>query len=207
MGMTGKTIYEKWNQAIREIDLNAISKLITDYPKLINQGIIHYRGNGTTFQTLPLNMVNQSLAATRLLIQNGADPNEHGDGNVLALHNASSEVTKYLISKGADLNQVGYEECSPIMYEVYMHNYENVITLIEHGANINYRSQYDGYTSLHWASRKGDLRMVKLLLENGADFTAVNNLKKTPKHLAEENNNIDIVEYLNHIAKGNITKV
>lgn len=53
--------------------------------------------------------MNQSLEAAKLLIENGADPNEYGDGNVIALHNASAEVTAYLIKKGAEVNLVGAE--------------------------------------------------------------------------------------------------
>lgn len=196
MDNKGKIVYNKWDKAIKDRDLFEISNLLTEYPKLINQGIIHYRGNGTTFQTLPLNMVNDSIGVTKLLIEKGADPNEYGDGNVLALHNANSEVTKYLISKGADVNRIGYEECTPIMYEVYMHNNENVKILIEKGADVNYQSQYDGYSSLHWAARKGDLDMIKLLIKNGANINSVNNEKQKPKDLAKENVHDSIFEYL-----------
>lgn len=196
MSEKGKAIYKKWDKAIKEKDVKAISTLLLEYPKLINQGIIHYRGNGTTFQTLPLNMVNNSLEATKLLLKNGADPNEYGDGNVLAIHNASFEVTKYLLSQGVNVNQIGYEECTPIMYEVYMHNYENVNILIENGADINYQRKHDGYTSLHWAARKGDLKLVKLLIENGANINSVNKEHKTPKDLARENKYNKVFEYL-----------
>ena len=196
MSNKGEMVYNRWDKAIKEKDLLEISTLLAKYPKLINQGIIHYRGNGTTFQTLPLNMVNDSIDATILLIEHGANPNEYGDGNVLALHNASPEVTKYLISKGAEVNKIGYEECTPIMYEAYMHNYENVKILIEKGAEVNYQSQYDGYSSLHWAARKGDLEMIKLLIKNGAHINSVNKENQTPKDLAKENNHDSVFEYL-----------
>lgn len=196
MSSKGESIYKAWEKAIKEIDLESISTLIVESPKLINQGIIHYRGNGTTFQTLPLNMVNNSLEGTKLLIANGADPNEYGEANVLALHNASAEVMRYLISKGADVNRIGAEECSPLMYEVYMHNYENVNILIEHGAEVTYQSNYDGYTSLHWAARKGDLQIVKILLKHGAKINAVNNKHQTAEDLAKENNHVKVFEYL-----------
>ena len=204
MSNNGKAIYDTWDKAIKEIDLKAITKLLQAYPKLINQGIIHYRGNGTTYQTLPLNMVNRSLEAAKLLIENGADPNEYGDGNVLALHNASSDVTKYLISKGADVNRIGYEECSPIMYEVYMHNKENVKLLLENGANVNYQRKYDGYTSLHWAARKGDLEIVKLLISNGAIPTITNNNNETPKDLAKANDHKSVFDHLSNTEKSHI---
>jgi ankyrin repeat protein len=204
MSTNGESIYKDWAKAIEEIDLNTISELINTYPKLINQGIIHYRGNGATFQTLPLNMVNKSLEASKLLVENGADPNEYGDGNVLALHNASAEVTKYLISQGADVNRIGAEECTPIMYEVYMHNHENVQILIDNKADVNYQSKYDGYTSLHWAARKGDLQLVRLLLKHGARVQLVNNKNQTPLDLARENNHDNVYEYLNRAAKNKL---
>ena len=199
MSKKGKTLYKKWDKAIRELDIESISNLIKESPKLISQGIIHYRGNGTTFQTLPLNMVNSSLEATKLLLENGVDPNERGEANVLALHNASAEVTKYLISKGADVNLVGYEECSPLMYEVYMHNYDNIKILIDHGADVNYRSEYDGYTCLHWASRKGDLEIVKTLLNNGANLNVLNNKKESLLDVAKANNHEDVCDYLKKV--------
>lgn len=199
MSKKGEAIYKKWDKAIKDIDLDAISNLIKESPKLINQGIIHYRENGTIYQTLPLNMVNNSLEATKLLIENGADPNEHGEGNVLALHNASAEVTKYLISIGADVSLVGYEECSPLMYEVYMQNYENVNILIVNGADVNYQSQYDGYTSLHWASRKGDIVLVKTLLQNGANPKTLNRENQSALDLAESNNHDDVYDYLKNV--------
>lgn len=105
-------------------------------------------------------------------------------------------MTKYLISKGADVNQIGAEECTPLMYEVYMHNYENVKILIDNGADVNYQSQYDGYTSLHWSARKGDLRIAKLLLEHGAKMNALNDQGQNPRVLAKGNKYDDVFKYL-----------
>ncbi len=192
----GKSVYEKWEKAIKEVDLESMSILISKYSELPSQGIIHYRGNGTTFQTQPLNMVNQSLEACQLLVENGVDPNEYGDGDVLALHNASNEVSKYLISKGADVNKIGYEECTPLMYEVYMHNYENIKLLIENGADVNYQRNHDGYSSLHWAARKGDLEIVKMLLMHGANINSKDNSNRIPEELARANHHMDVYEYL-----------
>jgi len=196
MKQAGKIIYEKWEDAITKLDTDSIAHLIKEYPALINQGIIHYRGNGTTFQTLPLNLVNQSKEASKLLIDAGADPNEYGDGNVLALHNASPNVTQYLISKGAEVNKIGYEECTPLMYEVYMHNHENVKLLLDNGANVNYQRSSDGYSSLHWAARKGDLKLVKLLVAYGAKTETVNHKGQKAVSLAIECKYPEIEVYL-----------
>ena len=188
MNKKGKSIYKKWDKAIKEKDLKTISNLILEHPKLINQGIIHYRGNGTTFSNLPLHMVNTSLEASKKLIESGADPNKYGDGNVLALHNASIEVTRYLISVGAEVNKIGYEECTPIMYEVYMNNNNNVEYLIERGAHVNYQRTLDGYTSLHFACQKGGVEMISLLLRNGASIDMKNDINQTPVDIVKERN-------------------
>ncbi len=186
MSNKGKSIYDQWDLAIKERDIAVMSQLLGQYPKLVDQGIIHYRGDGTTFQTLPLNMVNDTLAAVTLLIEYGADPNAYGDGNVLALHNAAPEVTRYLIAQGAEVNRVGYEDFSPLMYEVYMENHENVEILIRHGAEVNFQTAHEGYTCLHWAARKGYLAIAELLLQHGAKQGALNKENQTAKDLAIE---------------------
>lgn len=196
MNSKGESAYKNWEKAIKEKDLMSITNLIIEYPNLINQGIIHYRSNGTTFQTLPLNMVNTSLEATKLLLHKGADPNAYGDGNVLALHNAPLEVTQLLVSKGADVNKIGYEECTPIMYEVYMNNMDNVEFLLSVGADVNYQRNLDGYTSLHWAAQKSDLKMIKLLLDSGAQTEIKNTNGQTAMDLAKQRGDDEVLELL-----------
>ena len=197
MSQKGKNIYNSWEKAIQDLDIEQILILIKKYPELIHQGIIHYRGNGTTFQNLPLHMVNNSLKASKTLIESGADPNKYGGGNVLALHNASIEVTKYLISVGAEINRIGYEECTPLMYEVYMNNIENVEFLIKNGADINYQRILDGYTSLHFACQKGGILMIRLLIKNGASIELKNDKNKTPIDIARERNFVEALEFFN----------
>ena len=194
MSQKGKAIYNSWELAIREIDTKQISILIQKHPKLIHQGIIHYRGNGTIFQNLPLHMVNTSLEASKMLVESGADPSKYGDGNVLALHNASLEVTQYLISVGAEVNKIGYEECTPLLYEVYMNNTDNVEFLIKSGAEVNYQRKLDGYTSLHYACQKGGIQMISLLLQNGASTKVKNDKGKTAVDIAKERNFIEALE-------------
>lgn len=196
MNLKGKAVYEQWEKAITERDLRQIALLIATFPNLISQGIIHYRGNGTTFQTLPLNLVNDSYEASKLLIQKGADPNEYGDGNVIALHNASKEVTQLLINHGADVNKIGYEDCTPLMYEVYINNLDNVQLLIDNGAEINYQRRADGNTSLHIAAKKSDIDMIELLLKYGARKDIKNEHAHLPIDLARERNFMEALQLL-----------
>ena len=39
-------------------------------------------------------------------------------------------------------------------------------------------------TALHWACKKNNLRIVKMLVENGADINEIDYGKRTPLYLA-----------------------
>ena len=145
---------EAWQQAVRETDLTAMSALLVDNPDLAHEQIVHTRRNGTKYGVLPLEFVNKCLEATRLLIAAGADPNRNGDGNSLAIHNATLEVMTCLLDSGADVDKVGYEECTPLMYEVYGKNHDGTRLLIERGVNVNYQRQLDGFSPLHFSAQK-----------------------------------------------------
>jgi len=190
------TINESWQQAIRDINIAKIATLLTDDPALVDQGVVHTRRDGTTFETLPLEMVNQSLDAAKMLVDAGADPNKKGDGDVLALHNAALDVANFLLDAGADVNKIGYEECSPLMYEVYMKNHDTARLFIAHGANVNYQRQLDGFCALHFSAQKRDADMIDILLNAGADTSLKNDDGKTPLDIAIANGATDVVNKL-----------
>lgn len=191
------TANEAWQKAIREIDVAAISKLLESNPALLNQGIVHTRSNGTTFDMMPLEMTNKSLDATKLLVKAGADPNKaNPEGHALPLHNSSRDVAEFLLESGADVNKVGYEECTPLMYEVYMKNHELVRFFIERGADANYQRQLDGFCPLHFAAQKRDIEMVDILLAAGADTSLENDDGQTPLDIATANSATDIIHKL-----------
>ncbi|XP_039286638.1 integrin-linked protein kinase isoform X2 [Nilaparvata lugens] len=53
-----------------------------------------------------------------------------------------------------------------------------------------------GFSPLHWASKKGHLKIVELLLQRGARVNATNRGDDTPLHLAAAHNHRDIVRLL-----------
>ena len=195
------TINDAWQQAIRDIDTAAISKLLADEPALVHQQIVHTRGNATTYGKLPLEMVNKSLDASKLLLNAGADPNKTGDGNALPIHNASLDVTEFLTDAGANVNKIGYEECTPLMYEVYMRNLDNVKLLIERGANVNYQRVMDGFCSLHFSAQNRDAPMSEVLLAAGADASLRNNDGQSPSDIARAIGAMDIATRLESNAR------
>ena len=64
-------------------------------------------------------------------------------------------------------------------------NISEVKNSIEQGADINFHdSRMEGVTALHEASRKGNVEIVKYLLQNGADINSKNHMGLTPLHIA-----------------------
>jgi ankyrin repeat protein len=57
--------------------------------------------------------------------------------------------------------------------------------LLEKGADINDQSEWYKQTPLHYAVDKGDIKMVKLLLDHGPNTTLKTNMGKTALDLAE----------------------
>ncbi|KAJ3117988.1 hypothetical protein HDU96_004442 [Phlyctochytrium bullatum] len=58
-----------------------------------------------------------------------------------------------------------------------------------------------GETQLHMAASRGDTRIIKLLIENGANVDAIDENRKTPCDIALENRNFDVVELLLGVKK------
>ena len=191
-----QTVNATWQQAVRDVDVSAMAKLLEEDSTLVREQIVHTRGNGTTYGVLPLEMVNKSPDAVRLLLDCGADPNRQGDGNALPIHNATLDVMALLLDSGADVNKIGYEECTPVMYETYMKNHDGVKLLINRGADVNYQRKLDGLTSLHFASQKRDDEMVDILLAAGADPSIRNDDGKTPIDIARDNNAAEMLARL-----------
>jgi len=125
-----------------------------------------------------------SLDAERILLEHGAkvDPRLKGDWEdghsqeltpLFVTFWEHPEAAYLLLEYGANpniqtrgrisgLNALGYLLYCHQQYEAY----DLVKTLIEHGAEVN----SDGWTSpLHMAMQQDDLRIIKILLENGAD--------------------------------------
>lgn len=68
--------------------------------------------------------------------------------------------------------------------------------LLQSGADINAKSVQYQNTVLHHALSYGNTRLIKLLIEHGADIEARNKRGQTPLHQAVEEEDIDLVEVL-----------
>ena len=68
-------------------------------------------------------------------------------------------------------------------------------SLIEKGADVHAKDN-NGWTPLHWASYRGNLKMAQLLIEKGADVHAKENKGWTPLHCASSKGHLEIAQLL-----------
>jgi len=85
----------------------------------------------------------------------------------------------------------------------YENDVEGLKRAILKGANVN-EIDHSKFTPLHWASMKGNLDAIKVLHENGADFSIKNDNGNTPLLLVSEKGFIECVKFMVEVANANI---
>lgn len=119
--------------------------------------------------------------------------------------NNPAEVSK-LIDDGADLNKIGIifqdEPISPLSLACKMGHVDIVKILFQKKVDLN-MSGHDGKTALHYTcegderrdEKKEDLlEILRLLIKNGANMEAMNNMGCSPLFSACEVDDVDMVK-------------
>ncbi len=164
---------------------------------------------GTYFFWTPLTVAANwgHTSVAKLLIAAGADVNAFESGtryNFNVLHFSAekghTEIVKLLIVNGADIEaKVESILDTPLSRAVRKERKATVEALISMGANVNTTNAI-GSTPLHFAAISGNLDIVRLLLENGAEVNAKTNGGDlpgvTPIHAAAFEGQTRIVELL-----------
>ena len=109
------------------------------------------------------------------------------------------EVLKELLSADPayDLNLKPDNEGHTLLSLAACRGHRAVVELLIETKNVKVDSvaRYNR-TALHWASLKGHIKVVKLLLKKGADVNVVAESRQTPLHEASGNGHVEIVELL-----------
>jgi len=152
----------------------------------------------------------------KLLLENGADPDK---GNVLysAALRGHTGISRMLIDNGADVNKLKKNGASPLLKAAINGHTEIAQMLLKHGANVDQavtscdtRWRYFGpsrtrkcsdlrtlgATPLYRAAKRGNLDMVKLLVNNGANVGKENSLGEVPLDIARENDKKEVIKFL-----------
>ncbi|KAK6525192.1 hypothetical protein TWF694_005338 [Orbilia ellipsospora] len=157
--------------AIKKMDMETINILLSDPSLDVNaQG----GENGETALYCALDRGENELV--RLLLKNGADPNQEcADGRrclTVAVKEGDLELAKLLVDSGVDINARGPEEAAAIVAACKSGNKDVVCFLLDQGADVNMWDPKHG-DALQAAAYKGHVEIVKLLLDNGANVKAL----------------------------------
>ncbi|AYV79338.1 MAG: ankyrin repeat protein, partial [Faunusvirus sp.] len=102
------------------------------------------------------------------------------------------DIIQHLLKLGADTAQP--TSMCPLIYAIMCDNLDTVQLLIKYRANVNQTADYR--SSLHYAIKnKRDHKIIKLLLENGADCNFII-FDESIIHLALFNHDVDTIELL-----------
>jgi len=126
------------------------------------------------------------------------------DNLYLAVRSNATEIAKQLLENGAGPNGYNDESRFTILSLACVNNnYEIAKLLVEHGANVNGEgdNEYTDYSHfpLVYAVQSGDIRLVQLLLDNGADIDVANReggTRYTPLSQAQQAENKEIYNLL-----------
>lgn len=130
---------------------------------------------------------NKNLKLVKALLENGATATALGDGNLTPLHIACEknlyEIADLLLKHGANPN---------------IHEMESLSNLAS-----DLKGRRNGRmarTPLHYAASEADLKLVKLLVEAGANVNSIAYNDRSPLHYSAYRGANDIVSYL--VSKG-----
>lgn len=144
------------------------------------------------------------VSTTYKLLNEGAKVDEPNEGVwsstplFWSLYECKFETAKILLAKGAKATAKDSYGYSALNAACTCKNAEPAVIedLIQKGADVNHKSEKDGYTSLHFACMSGTPDVVKLLIDKGADVNAVDKKGTTPLMLCVKSNSIPKVEIL-----------
>ncbi len=108
-----------------------------------------------------------------LLIAAGARINEKGPTGRTALHYAGDRLDfiQLLLDEGADVNARDDEGSSPLDEAVWYGSLDKAAILLAHGARLNEPEPETGATPINEAAYKGQVRLVRYLLQFRPDLT------------------------------------
>ena len=141
-----------------------------------------------------------NLAEVEIRVAKGANVNLQDQKKrtplIFAASNGHTSVVEFLISEGADVNATDSDGQSALMYACKRSFNETAAFLLKNGAEVNVRSKKKGITALMLAAVSGNVELVRMLLEDGADANVTDIFGRTAKLLAQKKGNSAVVDLL-----------
>ena len=163
----------------------------------VNTGATDCKGDTALHKAAQSGHVN---AVQAILLKNMQIIDQKNNLGQTALHQAAidgySDVCKLLLENGANSEILDCFSKPPLFYAVNHDQFDVVICLAEHGAELNSKGK-NRHSPLYWAARKGDLKLCTYLIEKGADVNKrIEKFQQTPLHEATWKGHLHIVEHL-----------
>lgn len=129
--------------------------------------------------------------------------------NNILFHDISEDMVKWCLEQGADINYQGYLNMTPLMYHAshcfnnLSYKYEESLQhermfflLLKYGADIHIKTGYDSESVLFDAVRRGNEKMIRALLDAGANPNDTDRDGKTPLFIAAYEEDLDAARLL-----------
>jgi ankyrin repeat protein len=114
----------------------------------------------------------------------------------LAAKNGHRDVVALLLERGAAVNPGSQDGVTPLSIAVQEGRPDLVALLLAKGAQVNEQVQIGGVTLLHVGAYRGDLEIVSLLLQHGADKQARMTSGERPVDLAQQHGHHALIALL-----------
>jgi ankyrin repeat protein len=146
----------------------------------------------------------QHRGVMKILLDRGADLSIQNESGETPLHLAAitmrgAEAMELLLQAGAPIDALNDKKQTPLHYAAGYFRESEALDLLRASPKVNLQDE-DGQTPLHVAVRKSFVKVVKALLEKGANPMIVDKNGKSPIDLAREAKNSEILALLEKTA-------
>ncbi len=144
--------------------------------------------------------LNGKLNTVEVALQNGFDVNTIDENKrtmlMLSAFNGHRQIVKFLIDKGADLNMRDAINRTALMYASTGPFVSTVEILLKSGAEPNITDDEQNWTAAMMAAAEGQLEVLKVLVNNGADLEMVDVDGESSLDFAKANGHTEVVKYI-----------
>lgn len=141
-----------------------------------------------------------NLKTVQEALNYGFDPNALDKNNrtalMLAAYNGHFEIVKLLIGHSADVNLTDDVDRTALMFASTGPFEDTVLALLQAGAKPNLTEKEQNWTAAMMAAAEGQLEVLKILVERGADLKMVDVDGESSLDFAESRGHSALAEYI-----------